>query len=269
MLIDFHAHVFPDAIAERAVMGIVNASRDIYGMERYVGSDATVSTLKKDMERNNVDISVTMPIATKPGQYKSINRFAAEITDGKIISFASLHPFDVGVDDILDDIKKSGFKGIKLHPDYQGVYVDDDVMINLVKKASERGLYTLLHTGEDLGIKKPFKCALPNLRRFLNVTDNSLLILAHMGGFNIWDGVEKYLLDSKAYFDTAVVSKFIDKDTYRRIIERHGAEKILFGTDTPWENPKDTLAFLESSGISAEETEYIKHRNAERILKLE
>lgn len=268
MLIDFHVHVFPDDLAERAVTGIIKESRDIYGIERTLSFDATVNTLKEDMIRNNVDMSIVLPIATKPKQHKTINRFARDITNDKIISFASLHPYDEDVSGILKEIKSAGFKGIKLHPDYQNVFVDDEHMIRLVREAAELGLYSLFHSGEDLGIKAPFHCTLDRLRAFLNSVDENYVILAHMGGFNIWDGVEKYIVNSPAYFDTAIVSRFLDIDSYRRIVDKHGADKILFGSDAPWEDPKDTLAFLERAGFSEEEKELIKHKNAERILKL-
>ena len=68
------------------------------------------------------------------------------------------------------------------------------------------------------------------------------------------------------YFDTAVVSRYIDRETDKRIIDRHGADKILFGSDAPWEDPRDTYAFLTDAGLSSEEIELIKHKNAEKIL---
>ncbi len=268
MLIDFHVHVFPDEIAERAVNGIIKESRDIYGIERTVSFDATVKSLKADMKRTGVDMSVVLPIATKPTQHKSINRFASGITEGDIISFASLHPYDEKVDEILYGIKSAGFKGIKLHPDYQNVFVDDERMINLVRQAGELGLYSLLHAGEDLGIRAPFHCTLERLRAFLNGVDENYVILAHMGGFNIWDGVEEHIINSSAYFDTAVVSRFMDIEQYRRIAEKHGTDKILFGSDAPWEDPKDTISFLEKAGFSEEEKELITYKNAKRILGL-
>ncbi len=268
MLIDFHTHVFPNEIAERAINGIVQASQDIYGLDRVVCFDATVNSLKSDMVKKNIDISVVLPIATKPKQHLSINRFAKEITKDNIISFASVHPYDEDISSILQHINSEGFAGIKLHPDYQNVFVDDERMISLVKAAGELGLYSVLHAGEDLGIRAPFHCSVDRLRTFLDGVDESLVVLAHMGGFNIWDGVEEYIINSPAYFDTAVVSSYIDIEQYKRIIDRHGADKILFGSDAPWEDPVDTLAFLERAGLSDEEKEQIKHKNAKRILKI-
>ena len=92
------------------------------------------------------------------------------------------------------------------------------------------------------------------------------LIAAHLGGFRLWDDVREYLVGTNILFDTAFISKFIEKDLCLDIIRSHGCEKILFGSDSPWENPKDTIAFIESLGLSNEEKEYIYYKNALKIL---
>lgn len=266
MLIDFHTHVFPPAIAKRALDGIVERTKAIYGIDQDKSFDGTVDGLKAQMKRTGVDISVILPIATKVTQYETINRYAKEITSGGIISFASLHPYQENVNETLRQIKADGFKGIKLHPDYQGVYIDDEASVYLIKRASDMGLYVVIHSGEDLGKPAPFHCTIDKLRKVLDKVDEDRIILAHMGGFNLWDDVEGMIIDSRAYFDTSVVSRYMDIGQYRRIIEKHGADRILFGSDTPWEDPSDSLEFLHSAGLSGEELELIEHLNAERIL---
>lgn len=268
MLIDFHTHMFPEAVAERALGGIVKRTKDIYGIDQAVSFDGTLEGLRRSMKETGVDLSVVLPIATKVTQYITINKYAEEAKGNGIISFASLHPYQDNVKETLKDISKRGFKGIKLHPDYQGVYADDERFIDIVRYAGDLGLYTVIHAGADLGMRAPFKGDVDRLRTLMNKTDESLLIIAHMGGFNMWDDVLEKIIDTPAYFDTAVVSKYIDIDTYKKIIDRHGAEKILFGSDTPWEDPRETYAFLMSAGLSEEENEMITHKNAEKILGL-
>ena len=51
------------------------------------------------------------------------------------------------------------------------------------------------------------------------------------------------------------------------VIKKHGAEKILFATDCPWNDQKAYLEhFLSLSGISDREKDLILFRNAEKIL---
>lgn len=266
MLIDFHVHTFPEAIAERTLAYLLGKMRDTYRVNQKVNYGGTPKLLLESMRQTGVDISVTMPIATKPSQYNSINNFAEKIRSDKIISFGTIHPMNSDIKEKVQSLKERGFIGIKLHPDYQGVNADDDKFVELVKCATGNGLYVTIHAGHDIGILPPFKSDLSRLIPMLKKVDESFVILAHMGGFNQWDDVEKYLINSKAYFDLSVVSRFIDAEQYRRIIDNHGADKILFGSDMPWELPTDTLKLLEKSGVCGEEFELITHKNAEKIL---
>lgn len=266
MLIDFHVHVYPDKIAERALTTLEKKIKDAYDLDQNPYYDGTVDGLKKLMGEDGVDISVILPIALSVTNHVSINRFAEEINGDGIISFASLHPYQDNIDEALSDVAARGFRGIKLHPDYQGVYADDEKCIELVNKAAELGLHTTFHSGKDPGILPPNRGAAEHMKNMLDRVDASMVTLAHLGAFWQWDEVESWLVDSKAYFDTAIVSSFIDIDQYRRIIDRHGADKILFGSDLPWERPADTLAFLKKANLSDEEFEMITHKNAERIL---
>ncbi len=268
MLIDFHVHMFPEKIAEKTLAMLLKNMSETYNIKQTLSYGGTLPLLIENMNKTNVDLSVVMPIATKPSQYESINMFAENVKSNKVISFGSIHPYDSDINLKLTDLIIRGFKGIKLHPDYQGVCADDDAFIQLVKKATEKGLYVTIHSGHDTGITPPFKGCISKMRKMLSKVDSSHVILAHMGAFNQWDEVEKYLVSSDAYFDISVVSRFIDIEQYRRIIENHGADKILFGSDLPWESPIDTLNFLRQANISDNELELITHKNAEKILNL-
>ena len=95
------------------------------------------------------------------------------------------------------------------------------------------------------------------------------LVLAHLGGMMRWDEVEKDLpCASGLYLDTAYLYDQISSDQARRIIRKHGAEHILFGSDAPWHDPRKEKAFIQSLGLSREEEESIFFRNACGLLKI-
>ena len=266
MLIDFHAHLFPQAIAERVLKTLSGNILACKGVEKIPCTDGTVDGLRKNMRAKGVDVSVVMPIATKISQTCSINSFAEEITSDDIISFGSLHPFQDDWEDVLTNLAEKGFKGIKLHPQYQQVQVDSNEMIRMLKKAEELKLYTTLHAGVDYGVPPPDMCTPLMLKHVLEEVSGKYLIAAHLGSMDMWDDVEKYLVGTDMYFDTAAISDIIDKDQYRRIIKNHGADKILFATDSPWEDVLETLAALNQLGLDEEELEKIKYKNALKIL---
>ena len=52
----------------------------------------------------------------------------------------------------------------------------------------------------------------------------------------------------------------------RKIIKKHGAEKILFGSDFPWHLPSQEIDLINSLELSASDKELILGGNAERLL---
>lgn len=269
MIIDFHTHIFPDAIAGRSIdilkKGMLSASGRVYP-ER---SDGTLAGLKRLMDASGVDISVVLPIATREKQTESINQFAYKVTaenSGKVISFGSLFPFQKDACDVLKRLYEQGFKGIKLHPEFQDFEVDSKVSINILKQAEELGMMVVLHAGKDFGFTTPPKCSPKALCNVLSEVSGKYIIAAHLGGFEMWDDVFRYLVGTEIYLDTACLSLLIQDDDYRKIIMDHGSDKILFGSDNPWESPADTLKKLKGLNLPESDMENILHKNAERIL---
>ena len=268
MLIDFHSHIFPEKIADRTLEILKSGSQKISNIQSISYFDGTKDGLKLMMENCGVDISITLPIATKPAQTESINTFAKDVTDSKIISFASLHPDNEDVCSILENIKEAGFYGIKLHPEFQSFYVDSPECIKILKKAEELELYTVFHAGCDIGLPPPVHSTPMHFRNALDYVSGKYIIAAHLGGWRMWDQVEKYIAGTNMYFDTAFIKDYISPEQALRIIRTHNSEKILFGSDNPWENPKDTLNFLNSLGLSRKELDNITYKNALKILNV-
>ena len=266
MLIDFHTHVFPEKIAARSLEVLKEGILKCEGVCAETFTDGTIDGIKNSMTKTGVDLSVTMPIATKPSQTESINAFAKTVFSEKTVSFATLHPQNENADNILETVAKDGFKGIKLHPEFQQTYVDSTEMINIFKKAEQLGLYTVIHSGADIGLEPPVHCTPDRLKNVLEYVSGKYIIAAHLGAFRMWDDVEKYLVGTEVSFDTAFINGYINPQQYKRIIKNHGADKILFGSDLPWENPVDTLNGLKSLSLDDEEFEKITHKNAEKIL---
>ena len=52
-----------------------------------------------------------------------------------------------------------------------------------------------------------------------------------------------------------------------RDLLRHGADRVLFASDSPWDSQKDYVAILKSFRLGEEAEEMLFHRNAESILR--
>lgn len=261
MLIDFHTHCFPDALATKAVEKLSFASG---GLENY--TDGTVSGLKSRMESEGVNASVVLNIATNAHQQQKVNDFAASINNEKdIFSFGSVFPSSPDALHELERIKALGLKGVKLHPDYQGFSVDDEKFIPLYKKISSLGLITVFHAGFDYGFAPPYGATPEKMAKALKYFD-SPVIAAHWGGVNCGEAVLKHLCGRDIYFDTSFGYSMMPKYYAEKIIEKHGTDKMLFGTDTPWHTATMELRLLESLGLSEAEMDKITHKNAEKLL---
>ena len=266
MYIDFHTHIFPQHIAARVLRILQNNARKQSGIEQKPCTDGTADGLRSSMRLNGVSVSVALPIATKVTQSGSINRFAEEVNSDDIVSFGSVHPLQPDWESVVEELAEKGFKGIKLHPQYQQVRVDSPETVRVLKKAESLGLYTTIHAGVDMGMPLPLMCTPKMLSDVLGEVSGKYIIAAHMGGFQMWDEVEKELVGTDIIFDTAVVGSFIDREQYRRIIINHGSDKVLFASDSPWENPCDTINALKSLELNEDDFDNITHKNALKIL---
>lgn len=268
MLIDFHTHIFPDKIAENTVESLKNQSKE-HGYPIVNKLDATLSGLLNSMKKTETDISVVLPIATKPSHFESMNRFASEVNKQQnIISFGAIHPDDSDYKEHLKKIKLMGFKGIKLHPYFQNVRIDDKKFMKVVEEAVKNDLIVVIHTGLDTGFETVMAHPKDALTLVKNV-DCSKVVLAHLGGFMCWDEAEEFLVGENVLLDTSYcLSIMKDKTQFERIIKNHGSKKILFGTDSPWTDIKKDVTDIESLTLDNEEKQNIFYKNAKRLLNL-
>ena len=269
MIIDFHTHIFPDKIAARTLQILSDNTERVGGVREVPNTDGTLAGLKKSMKENSIDYSVVMPIATTVTQSNTINSFAAEINGrDNIFSFGSVHPMQENCADELCRIKQLGLHGIKLHPEYQGVNVDSPECAAVVEKCMELGILVMFHAGRDIGIEPPLHGEPERFRRLLDMTGADNIIAAHMGGWRLWDDVEKYLVGQKIYFDTSYSFHFMNDEQIMRIIRNHGADKILYGTDSPWDVQSRCADKIAQMPLTADEKEKILYKNGASLMGL-
>lgn len=266
MLIDIHTHIFPEKIAAKTIEVLKSGIRKIQGEDYPVKNhtDATVSGLSASMAISGVDMSFVMPIATKPTQFESINKFAIEVTRNNIISFGSLHPMMENPIKALEEIHKMGIRGIKLHPEFQNFYIDGKESVEIIKRAHELDMWVMLHTGADIGLPPPVHCTPDMLKNLLNYVPGNKIIAAHMGGWQMWEEVYEILCGTPIYMDTAFVADFLSPELFIKMAEKHGSDKIFFGSDSPWEDPAHTLRYINSLPLEESDKEKIKYKNALR-----
>lgn len=263
MVIDFHTHCFPEKIAGKAVEKLSFASG---GLKYY--TDGTLSGLKCLMKEQGVDKAVVLNIATNAHQQASVNDFAASINNNcDIFAFGSVFPYSENIIEELERIKELGLKGVKFHPDYQGFNVDDIKMKPVYKKISELSLITVFHAGVDYGFAPPYGATPDKMARAIEWF-SSPVIAAHWGGVDCGKEVCEQLCGRDIYFDLSFGYGTLPKYYAEKIIEKHGTDKLLFGTDSPWHTKNMEMRLLNSLNLSEQDMEKITHKNAEKLLKI-
>lgn len=263
MLIDFHTHAFPPKIAAAAVAKLSWAAG---GLEPQ--TDGTVASLKAEMDRDGVDISVVHAIATNPAQQKKVNDYAMEMNrDPRIVAFGSVHPDAPDALEELERIKEAGLKGVKLHPEYQQFYANDEKMKLIYRKISQLELITMFHAGQDYGFPPPYHGNPEHLLGALKWLDGPV-VAAHWGGFNSYPEVLEKLCGTDIWFDLSFGYSALPRVIAQKIVEKHTPDKLLFGSDMPWHRPSWELRLINTLDLSENDREKIFFRNAQKLLQL-
>lgn len=266
MIIDIHTHIFPDRIAEKTMAAL----SEIAGVKPF--HNGAKSGLLKVMEEAGIDISVVLPVATKPSQFRSINQFAAEVTEDfrgkerRLISFGGIHPDSSDYRDEIRHIRDLGLPGIKLHPAYQMVPFSDLRYRRIMDFAFEQDLWVIVHSGWDPVCPDEDYCTPKETAQILDDMDGGKLILAHMGALSEWDDVERYLVGRNVWIDTSLAFAYMEREQIVRIIRNHGFDRVLFGSDCPWADMKSSVEGMLSLPFTEEERDRIMYKNALQII---
>ena len=282
MIIDIHTHTFPDKIAAATLDKLKHLSHTI------PFTDGTAAGLAASMARAGVDRSVVMPVATSPRQVPHVNDASARMNElgaqTGVLSFGCMHPDFDGWKEELARVQRLGLKGIKLHPEYQGTDFDDPRYLRILDRCGELGLVVLTHAGLDIGMPGKDNCAPEMVARVLEQVGPVKLVLAHMGGWRQWDRVEALLPGTGVYLDTSFSLgeitplddghyrpgdlPLLDEAAFLRMVRRFGPDRILFGTDSPWDDQGAALARLRALPLEKSELDAILGGNARKLLEL-
>lgn len=270
-IFDVHAHIYPDKIAAR-VLEQLTAEALKGGL---VGTDVpppaydgTRVGLLAKLASSGFTGAMNCPVATKSEQTNSINDWAALQNAWPILSMGSVHPDYPDIAGEVRRIKALGLHGIKMHPEFQQFRLDDPRVDPLWSTARELGLPVLLHTGLDFAFPPPCNAPPRAVRNLAERWPGLTVIAGHFGGWSMWDEVERELLGASVFLDLAFVPGFLQSEQLVRMIRRHGADRVLFGTDAPWLDPATVLAEFLKLPLVLGEQEKILWQNAAGLFLL-
>lgn len=261
-IIDTHTHAFPDFLAGRAMEQLMHTPN----LEYRAYHRGKVSDLLSLMDKAGIEKSVIQSIATRPEQAEKILQWSVQIKSGRIEPFISLHPENRERDDILKEARANGIRGVKIHPHYQGVNADDEIMFPLYESIAKHGFILFFHSGQDLAFPGCDNASVPRMRRVLERIPEMKCILAHFGAYREWDMVLETLAGRNIYFETSFILEEAGEEMFLKILAKHPADRILFGTDSPWTDPVNAVKLMKKCRIPDETREKIFHKNFEALM---
>ncbi|MDL2236673.1 amidohydrolase family protein [Christensenellaceae bacterium OttesenSCG-928-K19] len=262
MIIDMHVHIFKDSIAKKAHAKLTGTAQ----IPCY--TDLTEQTTRQKLDEWGVGLGVVLPIATKPSQQAVINDWAKTVQHGNLICFGTVHPNASDALSVLDTIKEYGFYGVKLHPDYQDFFPDEEKYFPLYEKTIALDLPVSFHAGFDPVSPDVIHASPERIRNVIKTFPDLKLIAAHLGGHMQYDEAEKYIVGLDTFIDISMAPPTCPQDQFERIIKNHGIEKVLFGSDCPWTFPDMELDMLRKAHLTQDEMDQILYKNAQKLLKL-
>ena len=237
---DAHAHIFPKKISEKAVSSI----GDFYSIPMSCKNGISDELIECG-DKIGVSHYLVCSTATVPHQVESINSFIINECElhPEFVGFGTLHPDYDNIEKEVDRIISSGLRGIKIHPDFQEFYIDDD-KAEKIYRAIEGKLPILIHMGDPrYDYSRPKR-----LENVMKAFPKLEVFAAHLGGYERWDEAITCLFGKNIHFDTSSSLEFLSPDYARDIIRGFGVDNIFFGTDFPmWDHYGEIQRFMRLS----------------------
>ena len=259
MIIDFHAHIYPEKIADKASKTI----GDFY--DTSMCYNGVPERLLASGRKIGVEKYIVHSTATVAHQVEAINNYIVnEINAHKeFVGFGTVHPGYENFENELKRIKGLGLKGIKLHPDFQKFQVDTPEMDPIYDVIASLRMPVLVHAGDcRYDFSGPQR-----IRHVLEKHPDLIVIAAHFGGYTEWDKSCEYLVGKKVWFDTSSTLWKLPYEKANAMLRAHGIENFLFGSDYPMWDHEDELKRFNQLNLTAQEREDILYNNAVRLLK--
>jgi len=230
--------------------------------------NGTVTDLVSSMDRSGIDVSVVCSVATGANQAGPILEWSRRIAGPRLIPFPSVVPLSGSALHDLSDIAAGGFRGVKLHPEYQDFHIDDPALSDFYQLAERENLVILFHAGFDIGFPDSDRSAPARIAAVRASFPRLRIVASHLGGFRQWEEALKELAGTDVYLDTSYVFGHIPAGLLAGILDAHRPDRLLFGSDSPWAGQGETLGQIRRLGLDPEREKALLGGNAAELLEL-
>ncbi|MBQ8524988.1 MAG: amidohydrolase [Clostridia bacterium] len=262
-IFDIHTHIYPERIAAKASVNLGHFYNFV------VEGEGTYAALERTGAESGVFGFLLLGVATNPTQVESVNDFIAETVKlsrergFSTYGFLGMHQDHPDFSTELDRAVAKGLSGVKIHPDIQGVDIDDKRLYELYSLI-EGKLPLYLHMGDD---RPEYRFSSPSkLAKVLAEFPRLTVVAAHLGGYRAWDeAVECLAGRENVWYDTSSALWAMTPEYADSIISKLGTERLMFGTDYPVKNTDEEVRRVLALRLTEEEREAVFYKNALRF----
>lgn len=258
MIIDCHAHIYPEKIAAKAVSSI----ESFYTIPMHCAG--TPEDLAARGKQSGIERFFVFSAAVAPGQVSRINDYIAGVCAAHpaFTGFGTLHKDLENPAQEIERMAALGLAGVKFHPDMQQFNIDDEKMMPIYGLLSDHSMPVIFHTGD---YRFPYSHP-ARLARVLDRFPRLRVNAAHFGGWSLFDLAFEYFEKRPCFLDISSSLPYLGMRRARELIGLYGAERMLFGSDYPMWDPKTCLDDFLRLGLSAADNDLILSKNALRLL---
>ncbi len=228
--------------------------------------DGTLAGLLASMDAAGIRRSILCSVATKPTQVEKITDWSIAIASERIIPFASVHPDYPDPEQEIERIAAAGLRGLKFHPQYMTCPLDDARCIRIARRAAMLGLSFTIHAGYHPAFEKHDEGSPQRLRRLHDAVPDLRIVACHLGGMDDWQGVVDHLVGTPIYLETSFSPSWCPKPLLEAILSRHDPRRIVFGTDSPWQDSAKELEAFKKMPLPPEAMQWALTENAKSLI---
>ncbi|MFC1528416.1 amidohydrolase family protein [Candidatus Latescibacterota bacterium] len=238
------------------------------------GNSITVEELLRRMDRTGVDKALTW---IQPPYRREIDQANEYVFNAKkrfpdrILGFGWADP-NLGVDKAKDAVRKCvncyGFYGVKFNGAQNNYYIDDPKLtLPVIDEVAKLGKILAFHVGTDAYNRThPFRVA-----KIARLYPELTILVVHMGGVAHSDLTNAVIEFASEHSNMILIGSAVRSIPILKAIKTLGADRVCFGSDTPFELMHVELAkykALLDGEVNEEEKNLILGGNIKRIFNL-
>jgi predicted TIM-barrel fold metal-dependent hydrolase len=282
VIFDSHVHLFPPSVIASVSKRNGLAEALCLDVESAAGR-TDKAALKREIRSAGVSGCLLLPTAPVSAVRRINNLFLETVSgEDELLTAGTLHPSFPNLVDEMDRLSLHNVRALKFYSFSQGIDLEAEETFRLFEKIRRHNLSgkppffaifdTFYQAERYFGASGKHITTPEKLRRLVTTFPEIYFVAAHMGGLAApYREIEEQLHpQSNLYLETSNAAHVLSREEFVRLLERHGPEHVIFGTDWPWFGHLEEIALiqglLQEAGFSAEQQALVFSGNISRIL---